>query len=326
MGGVGGKLTGLAQFSAKACGHGLRGALYWLVSGVVGRARPRVPHRYGRGPYNDARRYALDLCLYPFLAVAWLVGAACRAVRRRDGPRVAGTMTVAAAWDGVRHLPILDPDECASIASQVCEMREHWIFRQPGFYTLGYAAYMDCRDPQRRLRYFDDAPRLNRVLADRFEPVYRRVLAVLEAELAAPFSMAEEQAIPGFHVWLGPGIPHRGFDAGSVHFDLQYLDNGLGGDGRLTAAEVLSVTLPVRLPKAGGGLNIWNVRYPEPAGPEVWPFTKMAAVHYEIGSLVLHSGHELHQIAPAERIEDGDERICLQGHAVRQNGRWLLYW
>lgn len=328
VGEVTNKLTAIKRFAAGACRRGLRGTLYWLGSGIVGRKRPRKPRRYGHGPYKSAGQYALDLAFYPVLLTAWLVGTAYRPAWRRARRRVAGTTTatVAAQWDNVRQLPVLSPDECATIADRVHELHSLWLPRQPGFYTLGYAAYMDCRDPVSRLRYLDDAPRLNGVLVDRFAPLYHSVIVALEEALGASCRLVERQAIPGFHVWLGLGIPHLGFDTGSVHFDLQYLDNGLSEKGLLTAADLVSWTLPVRLPKAGGGLNIWDVRHPEPAGREVWPFTRMSRVRYSLGSLVLHTGHELHQIAPAERIEDGDERICLQGHAIRQNERWLLYW
>lgn len=320
------KLIAITQFAARACRQGMRSALYWLGSGIIGGACPRIPRRYGRGPYKNAGRYTLNLVFYPILLTAWLVGAACRPVWRPAQRSVAATTTVAAQWDNVRHLPILSPEECAAIANRVHELRGHWLPRQPGFYTLGYATYMDCRDPVSRLRYFDDAPRLNEVLLDHFQPLYHSVIAALEEALGAPCELAKRQAIPGFHMWLGLGIPHLGFDVASVHFDLQYLDNGLCGIGWPMAADVVSLTLPMRLPKAGGGLNIWDIRHPEPAGYDVWPFTRMSRVRYNAGSLVLHTGHELHQIAPVERIEDGDERICLQGHAIRQDGRWLLYW
>ncbi len=323
---VANKLAAITRFSATVYKHGMRSAGYWLTTGINGRGRPIMPSRFGRGPYNNASRYALDLALYPILAMAWLVGVACRSIWRRVQRSTDGTKTVVVQWDNVRLLPLLSPDECDRIADRVQQLRNHWRLHQPGFYTLGYAAYMDCRDPASRLRYFDDAPRLNSVLVDHFWPLYRSVLATLEEALGERCRLAEGQAIPGFHVWLGRGIPRRGFDAGSVHFDLQYLDNGLCADRWLTTSNVVSFTLPVRLPKAGGGLNIWDVHHPQPAGREVWPFSQMERLHYERGFLVLHSGHELHQIAPIERVTDNDERICMQGHGIRQDGCWLLYW
>jgi hypothetical protein len=321
-------LTAIARFATAVCRQGLRGAMYWLGNGIGGCGRPRIPRRYGYGPYKSAARYAHALALYQVLLTAWQVGTAYKTVwrRARRGEAGATAATVAAQWDSVRHLPVLRPAECATIADRVHELRSLWLLRQPQFYTLGYAAYMDCRDPVSRLRYFEDAPRLNRALVDHFGALYRSVIASLEEALTAPVELAARQAIPGFHVWLGRGVPHLGFDAGSVHFDLQYLDNGLLGERWPTAVDVVSFTLPVRLPKAGGGLNVWDIRHPEPAGREVWPFTRMSRVQYTLGSLVLHTGHELHQIAPVERIEEGDERICLQGLAIRQSGIWLLYW
>jgi len=47
---------------------------------------------------------------------------------------------------------------------------------------------------------------------------------------------------------------------------------------------------------------------------------------YQPGTLVLHSGHMLHQIAPVPSVEPDDERIALQGHGIFYDGGWKLYW
>ena len=55
--------------------------------------------------------------------------------------------------------------------------------------------------------------------------------------------------------------------------------------------------------------------------------SRTVAYHpYRIGGLVLHSGHKVHQIAPANDGQRGDERITLQGHGIRCGGVWNLYW
>ena len=47
---------------------------------------------------------------------------------------------------------------------------------------------------------------------------------------------------------------------------------------------------------------------------------------YRVGAMALHSGHQLHQIAPASVLVEGDERITLQAHAVPGEGGWIVYW
>jgi hypothetical protein len=311
----------------RAGGYILRAAGYWIASGLGGAPRPRLPKRHGYGPFKSTRRYAAIAAFYPVALAAWASGKVYRPLRRghRNGAATAATDIPDQAAT-VRHLPLLSPAECADIVERVHELRTLWVFRQPGFFTLGLAAYMDCRNPMALQRYLREAPGLNQALRHAFSPLYQKLITALQAALGEPCDLVEGQAVPGFHIWQGDGIPHRGFDVASVHFDLQYLDLGFSAGEGPTTADVISFTLPLRLPMAGGGLNVWDIRYPERVGWEVWPFKAVSRVRYSLGSLVLHTGHELHQIAPIERIEAGDERICLQGHGIRRAGGWLLYW
>jgi hypothetical protein len=47
---------------------------------------------------------------------------------------------------------------------------------------------------------------------------------------------------------------------------------------------------------------------------------------YREGGLVVHSGYQLHQIAPAADMQPGYERMTLQAHALSVGGGYLLYW
>ena len=47
---------------------------------------------------------------------------------------------------------------------------------------------------------------------------------------------------------------------------------------------------------------------------------------HSIGTLVVHSGHQLHQIAGTKDGRPGDARITLQAHALRVDGEWVMYW
>jgi hypothetical protein len=312
----------IIQLCWRACRLIFTGCAYWAASGIAGCWRPRIPRRFGYGPFKSTTQYALTVAFYPIALTAWLVGTFCPGFPGRTSRRSAKN---GAHPDTVRQLQILTADECATACDRVHKLKHMWIPRLSGFFTLGRAGYMDCSDGQSRDKYFEDVKRFNDVLLENFGPLYQALTSALERTLGGRCRLADQYALPGFHVWLGHGIPRYELDAGSVHFDLQYLDTGLH-DGLPASENVLSFTLPLRLPKAGGGLNIWDVRHPEFVGWEVWPFKRVSRVNYSLGCLVLHTGHELHQIAPVAHVDDDDERICLQGHGIKGNGMWLLYW
>lgn len=47
---------------------------------------------------------------------------------------------------------------------------------------------------------------------------------------------------------------------------------------------------------------------------------------YQVGQLIIHSGHTIHQAAPGKNLQPDDERITLQGHGIFSQGSWQLYW
>ena len=95
---------------------------------------------------------------------------------------------------------------------------------------------------------------------------------------------------------------------------------------------LLSFTLSVALPARGSGLNTWDIRYDEYRNLNTAERARLRASQikeyhpYKLGQAVLHSGLQLHQIAPSQEFEPGDERITLQGHGIRRDGVWQLYW
>ncbi|MFL5337013.1 MAG: hypothetical protein ACJ8H8_28495 [Geminicoccaceae bacterium] len=94
----------------------------------------------------------------------------------------------------------------------------------------------------------------------------------------------------------------------------------------------LSSTLAVALPAKGGGLKTWDIRYDEYKKLNTDEKAKLRAARkkehhpYKIGQMVLHSGFQLHHVAPTPEFGPGDERITLQGHGIRRGGVWELYW
>lgn len=234
-------------------------------------------------------------------------------------------------------IPILTAQQCEGISSTVHLLRDYWRQVSPDapFFTLGAASYIEFSMPEGEAGdYYQKARRYNPVLKEYFAGVLEHLRCTLERELREPVEFREEFALPGFHVWLAEAIPTR--PSASVHFDLQYQSLDWPTPDAIDYERPVSFTLPVRLPAGRGGMNLWDVHYREVEGlalrglphsvEELQAARRRTHYAYSTGGLVMHSGHFLHQIAPVETVREGDERITLQGHALRCGGRWQVYW
>jgi hypothetical protein len=231
----------------------------------------------------------------------------------------------------ILSVPVLAPEQCAELARRVRAREPDWTRRSKAeFFTLGAASYLDGGED-----YVARAGIKNPVLAADFGDLHERVRATLVGSLGAPCTFEPRFALPGFHIWRVPGIPTR--PEASLHFDLQYQRLPFTPQVHAGLARPISFTLPLTLPRRGGGLTTWDVTF-----EQVNEFYRrtgysvtladltslLTARHhaYEAGTLVLHSGHTLHQIAPVAEVDPDDERITLQGHGVFYDGGWRLYW
>jgi len=94
----------------------------------------------------------------------------------------------------------------------------------------------------------------------------------------------------------------------------------------------ISFTLPVVLPDAGAGLWHWDLLHQEVAGMSQGEKEKVISSRsksyyaYKTGTMLVHSGHQLHQIAAIPNFRADEERITLQGHGLLVDGVWWLYW
>lgn len=235
----------------------------------------------------------------------------------------------ALAPDALEVLPLLDAAVCAATVETVFALQAHWIQRHPAapFFTLGAASYLDAADAEGRAAYEARAAHDAPVLDGAFGELYAQVAAALTARLDEPVGLAPRQARPGFHVFLA----HPAFQqpVARVHCDLQHELLDWGGqvpDG------TLSFTLAVELPADGGGMDVWALAQADwvaATPPERLQALKTAPrrdLAYQVGDLVLHSGELVHRIAATPVLRPEDRRITLQGHGVRLDGRWLLYW
>lgn len=231
-------------------------------------------------------------------------------------------------------LEMLAPTECARLVDSIKALREHWIRRGSSdtsrFFTLGAASYLD--DPA---QYPAVAERLNPILRDSFGWLYQRLVDFLTRRLHAPVTLCEEHGYPGFHVWEQSAIFVQ--PVASVHFDLQYLRTWPEDAPGVDFARPISFTLPIRLPRRGGGLNLWDVTYDRyvqfrrridgrMTPSDITVLLPRIRHPYSVGALSIHSGLMLHQIGEIDEVFADDERITLQGHALLCRGEWKLYW
>ena len=170
-----------------------------------------------------------------------------------------------------------------------------------------------------------------------------RVREALENLLGEPAEFPAVLPMPGFHLFVGASIPlsdcRRDLaDCGSTHFDMQYLHIPWSQwYTHIDLDNTISFTLALKLPEAGGGLALWEsltldrMRSDLPehlvAGiPSAANTTRCSVTPYHVGSMVVHNGKLLHQIAGVSKAGPYEERITLQGHGIFADGSWRLYW
>lgn len=237
----------------------------------------------------------------------------------------------------IRTVQILSQEECEGIREEVYRLKPEWERRHElaPFYTLGAASYLDGRDAtQRKWTYYEKAKKINPLLQERFGWVLERVRDELERQMTAPCRYEERFGLPGFHVFEA----HEAFldPVASVHVDLQYLCVDWPHEDRPDFEDPLTFTVIISLPRSGGGLHVWDITHEDvkkndhPGGVAKLAAEKTPSYHpYQIGQMNIHGGHMVHQIAPMKDIVPGDPldtRITLQGHGIRCNGVWKLYW
>ena len=232
-----------------------------------------------------------------------------------------------------RLFPLLSAEECAGYLRKVHDLTAWWTRREFDvvFYTLGAASYLDATNG-RFDAFREKAAVTNPILRRDFGPMLEAVLGALSDYVGEPVRYDDALSLPGFHVFLAREFGDRSPTA-SLHFDLQYEHIRWDAHGGEEPETQISFTLPLALPHNGGGLFVWPLKWQETK--QLSKEEHIAAlkrrgepeyVPYEVGVLAVHGGHHLHQIAPFREQTAEDERITLQGHAVRCADGWWAYW
>lgn len=243
------------------------------------------------------------------------------------------------------YIPVLTSKECEVYLKKIYSLKSNWIGRNKDlpFYTLGMAAYLD--GPTNEYFNLEKRTIYNRVLNDNFSELYNTLKHKLSIFLRTPCELYDKSSIPGFHIYMN----HLGLkDSKFVHQPTPHLDiqfKYVFPEKGIKQEDFISFTLCLSCPE-GCGLNIWEpeIQLPEDVldglteksfidcGPYN-PLSQYLAqsiykkptlfIPYKIGGMAIHNGVFYHYpVLMATKIP----RITLQGHGVKKDGKFLLFW
>ncbi|MCB1094223.1 MAG: hypothetical protein KDN22_01470 [Verrucomicrobiae bacterium] len=240
--------------------------------------------------------------------------------------------------DWLKEMKMLSADECQRANADLHDLREKWIPRRGPdipYYTLGAAStFPEMKSAEGGAEYYAMAKENNPVIKDQFQWVLDRLLSALSEALGAPANFHEPFALPGFQIFGS----HPGFTKdGMIHSDVQYTFLDWSGFQDVDFANPLAYTMAIKLPSSGGGLNVWEAEaswnpnlnppnYDLQKAKEELKTAKKDYIPYEVGTMVLHSGLRIHQVAGLKNPQPDDERISLQGHGLFCDGEWKIFW
>jgi len=193
-----------------------------------------------------------------------------------------------------------------SLASKVKAMRKigQWESRSNEFpfYTLGKSAYLDGNSKI----YYQQSEYLNALLFRSFYPLYKEVTKKLSAFFGEWVVFNPKLALPGFHIF--PADKKLLSVAGNWHLDSPHETLGVG------EKDAYAFTLALELPTGGGGMDV-------KIGGDSDEY-----VEYKVGELLLHDGMTPHRISPYRKYIEGEHRITMQGHIVRNGRELITFW
>ena len=232
----------------------------------------------------------------------------------------------------IHLIPVLDAAEVARVHADVHAARPRLDAPRSGASVLHARRRQLPRCPQGPVRPLPVAGAGgNPELPATFGWVHEKLRQAVSAVVGSEARYDDRLALPGFHVHLRD--PEQVIPPASIHFDLQFELIDWSQIGVADGREQLSLTLAIALPAEGGGLMVWNINRMEieamtdEARRAHMSANRHASRHpYTPGHLAVHSGHQLHQMAPAHDPQPTDERITMQAHALPVDGQWVIYW
>ena len=274
----------------------------------------------------------------------------------------------------VGTIEVLDDEQSSKAVEFVDKLEKIWVRREEepmDFFTIGACTYQEGVGSIEN--YHKHRELANPVLKQHFNWLYNLVIEKF-SEIFGSMEVVDKLGHPGFHVF-GPKPGQKSHSvcvemfqtpSASLHFDHQYREHHSYWDlfNDVDLENTLSFTLPVELPKNGGGLWLWNwdkdilstYNFQDSSGEDIkfrkymkdfdprynkafWhnktspPLSEYDPIYdnkpivlpYKVGRASYHVGPIWHQIMPGYELLDTDRRITLQGHGVKCDGVWRLY-
>jgi len=200
---------------------------------------------------------------------------------------------------------LLTPEMCMVTKDRLFNLRQYWIDRC-NFHTLGASAYLD--DP---IAYPGIAANCNIIIDGNFPHLKVLIANYFKETMSREVVVMPNLGLPGLHIF---GEASNDITP-SIHTDEPYerIDWPCGH------TDPFSFTLPIELPKAGGGLDWWDNQEHQETAPPYYE-------EYKLGEMLIYSGESLHRIARPEPLGETDWRITYQGHGlILDTGNVVIY-
>jgi hypothetical protein len=216
-------------------------------------------------------------------------------------------------------------------------------------FALGAASYLGWREATSLARI------VNPQMKELFPGLHERLCEVLGGLLESECTFEEGLGLPGFQIQIAtaPGMEPAGC-TGLPHWDWQLFttrERPLELPDVVSPLDFVSYTCLLEAPHCGAFLDVW---------PDEWSFGScpkdnvtlgsMAAriaevdatsrrhrqlevsrsspftIPYALGELIIHTGHRFHRPTPWISRHEGEARVTLQGHGLKRDKGWRLYW
>lgn len=221
------------------------------------------------------------------------------------------------------RVELFTPSEVAEVVAAVHDVPS-WL-RHDAWRTSGGDGMATIGEPlyrnRERFGYYTERARAeNRVLYHHFRLAHERVATFFEHRFGLPVVYAEDLAVPGFHVfsYAAPGeYQGGGWHVDTLHAQVPYL-----AGRRRDVKAVVNFTVPFELPDGGSGMDLEDdlpCAAQRGGGASV-------TVPYRNGTMLFTENEHWHRIAASRCLTPNQRRTTYQGHGIRMDDRWVLFW
>lgn len=234
-----------------------------------------------------------------------------------------------------RQLDFLSPAEVSQTLTLIHNLKSHWREYQmaspagPFFYTLGIPSYEYGFGRRSVSEYLDLSKKIFPILREEFQFLNEKIICFFSDLFKEHVELNSEGfSPPGFHIFESHAdllMQPEGFHVDNQSFWLPWTTS-------IDRSQSISFTISLEEPSGGSFLQWKNFRYrfreilKTEEGKRHFDQMPLFELAYKKGSLVLHDGFSYHKIGPWKKISPHDRRITHQGHLVKSEKGWMLFW